>query len=304
MRNLSVSRKKPPQDVFSQFVWEVNLGGYEWLEQDFPVVVQTAGGRKPRMSKVLYLVERIMETNAIRRYPVFRTETGLFLEFASTSPTMDGVREFASRYGRLGGGFGVPVGPEGSIGEPLMAWYNEIARLQELVELWRAARGIDSRIALDRVIRWRGNYAVAYVSPESSKKYGFRRSAVIASAEFQPEVLSSLKPGDCVRPAWLFLQESVNATLRDLNVCPKLLWNRSDRAGELGFYLSPSSLLGGMWLQFAYAIARDPKFGRCGQCRRWFEFTNGKRSDAKYCGDACRSRAYRESQHERNGVDQ
>lgn len=77
-------------------------------------------------------------------------------------------------------------------------------------------------------------------------------------------------------------------------MCPRLLWEDQ----KLGFFIAPVSLIGALWLQLADALARKPKFGRCLQCQKWFEFTRGKRRDSKFCTTGCKNRWHRENSKE------
>lgn len=58
----------------------------------------------------------------------------------------------------------------------------------------------------------------------------------------------------------------------------------------------PVSLIGALWLQAGFSLARESEFRTC-ICGKPFEVakggTTGKRSDAQFCSDACKSRNFR-----------
>src|SRR5262249_8336946 len=59
-------------------------------------------------------------------------------------------------------------------------------------------------------------------------------------------------------------------------------------------HLVPVSLLAAFWLQFGQAISENKRLRRCAACNRWFEVAPPlNRTSRHYCGEACRSRAYR-----------
>jgi hypothetical protein len=72
--------------------------------------------------------------------------------------------------------------------------------------------------------------------------------------------------------------------------------------GRLRIVLVPHSLLDFLWLQFAQHVGSDAKLFRCEQCNRPFLVGTGtsRRSQAKYCSDACRHAAFR---HRRGGAE-
>lgn len=59
---------------------------------------------------------------------------------------------------------------------------------------------------------------------------------------------------------------------------------------------SPVSLVGALWLQAGFSLARNAEFRTC-ICGKPFEVATGgatgKRSDAQFCSDACKSRNFR-----------
>jgi len=84
-------------------------------------------------------------------------------------------------------------------------------------------------------------------------------------------------------------------------VQPRLHWTPRDSTGRHGRFkltLEPDSLIGVLWLQASMSIAEQKRFRRCSaqDCPNLIELSrdsDGKRTDAKFCSGACRSRAYR-----------
>jgi hypothetical protein len=59
--------------------------------------------------------------------------------------------------------------------------------------------------------------------------------------------------------------------------------------------LVPTTLIGGLWLQFAEAVAQNKNYARCKMCSKWFEVSRPKvRKTRVYCSDVCKTKAYLE----------
>jgi hypothetical protein len=89
-----------------------------------------------------------------------------------------------------------------------------------------------------------------------------------------------------------FIRTLIEARLRE-QVGARIVYQDDAELGPLGVNLVPKSLLGAIWLQAAQAIEANKAFGRCRQCRSWFEippelFALGKRKDLGYCSVVCR----------------
>ena len=76
------------------------------------------------------------------------------------------------------------------------------------------------------------------------------------------------------------------------------------RISEGGFVIVPTTLLGGIWMQFALAYLEAKKYREChnAECKYggWFEVAKPKsdrprrqRADARYCSTDCQTHAYR-----------
>lgn len=259
-------------DTLSQFEWSVAEDGYEWIRDP-----EGRDGWFLKWPNLDLKESRIHRTWKARFYAPMQ-ESGLFLRFAAIKPNRDGIQEFANRYGLLARGdlFELP-------GEPLDFWVSSIRRLSHANSLWEMAKQADVR-GLARFISWQGK-GVDYKS--GNLGFGSRWIAVKDDALFD-----RFRPGDLIGPAWYQLQYIVNEQLAS-HVSPRLLWGSGHT--RLGLHYVPVDLISALWLQLARAIDGDRKFNQCEECRNWFEIASpdGGRSDKKYCGSACRARAWR-----------
>jgi hypothetical protein len=160
--------------------------------------------------------------------------------------------------------------------------------MRVLVELWDTLRSEDDLARSDslaKVIRWDDD-GVQYVGPWGSH--------LIADRRMNPETLATFKPDDLIAPAWRFLHTAINAELKKHPLRALIAGQDTAR-----LYLTPESLLGAMWYQFAAAVAQGKQFRRCEHCGKWFDpgqdfHESGRRvrADARFCGGPCRSRNY------------
>ena len=123
---------------------------------------------------------------------------------------------------------------------------------------------------------------------------GILGQAVVARTSYKEEFFNNLSTGELVRPTLDFVRTSVNKLLDDRGITNRLLWDPTYRTQRL--HVVPTSLAAALWLQFAKTIEGDKEHRQCEQCNRWFEVAAEKREDAKFCQNACRSKAYRERQ--------
>jgi hypothetical protein len=302
------TRKKQEIGLW-QFAWDLNLSGYELIEalvprrtyaKILPKDSATQEERKPPFVREKFLADRRDSDGRFYRYPVLCDETGLFRTFADTDwHSDDKIKEFANLYGRLG--IEELIAHEVMWGERLSSWRNEIETMRKVILLsdWIEEGNM---LNLGKVIVWASDgKSVYYTESGGPSKVAHDHSidpvfssgvcCTIASDRVHPERIGKMKPGDPVIPAWNYIQQTINARLQQHNVCPRLLWE----GPRLSFFIAPVSLIGALWLQFADAIARRPRFGRCDQCRKWFEFTRGKRSDSRFCEIPCKNRWHREN---------
>ncbi len=279
-------------DVF-QFLWDVRQSGYRWAEM---TPAPDRMGDWEQYEPELFLMDAGGET-VIRRYDPLQEHSGLFREFADTSPTQEGILGFANKFGRLGGHAEEGIllwitdqeSPDGGRGERLSTWAGQVQVMHETINLWDLAKAGDTD-GLSRVIEWEGRDVVRRRLPHSPEL----PYEIIADWAVSPEFLQLFRPGDLVQPALVAIQRIIN---RSLGSSPRLLWDH--KQGRLELRIVPDSLIGAMWLQFARAVDGNKTYRRCAECRTWFAISpETARVTRTYCSNACRSKAYRKRQSE------
>jgi hypothetical protein len=276
-----------------QFIWHVAEDGHEWRSGP----IRAFGGNVQKYDEPALIA---LGENS-RPY---KPEPNLFLEFASIDPNSDAeILRFANSYGLLGGS-PQRISPEpnrkgtettGVTGELRSHWQEHLHRMKAAVTLWRAIQGGDSSV-LASCIHWRSRDHVTYDWPPSSElTTPWSTHATIASSGINSHLLERIEHGEVVKPARLYLQEVVNQSLVEL-VAPRLLWKAPDR-NEMGLFLVPSTLIGGVWLQLADAVAGFQKFRLCENesCRKPMLVAaegSGYRTNRKTCSNACRISLY------------
>ncbi len=98
-------------------------------------------------------------------------------------------------------------------------------------------------------------------------------------------------------PAWLSLEHVQTEVNLRLGRYVSIELQRDPKVPEAKLYLSPSNLLGAIWLQFGLAVEGHKEFRKCAQCGEPFEVSvdaSGKRTDARFCRSVCRVTNYRE----------
>ena len=222
----------------------------------------------------------------------------MFREFASLHPASeDEIVKFAGKYGWLGSPMqtqllrGKPVGPGIALrkmfGERITDWQDEVATMAHLVRLWDATTTKGDHATLKEFVTWEANGDGVWYE-------GILGQTAVARTSYKEEFFKNLNTGELVRPALEFVRTKVTERLDKSGIANRLLWDPSYRRQKL--HVVPESLVAALWLQFAKAIEGDKKYRQCEQCNRWFEVAAEKREDAKFCQNACRSKAYRERQ--------
>jgi len=215
---------------------------------------------------------------------------GLFRTFAATEPTTEGILAFVKKHGPLGI-------------QKISAYFNKENALRQTYEddwekLGAVGENIDNWI---REIRWMRNVLNLYdhieeMAPEYIRWEGYREvwldlpggSKLIASGEKNPELLLELRPGDAIGPATTWILYCINYQIKD-SVPQMSIIN-----GCLQTYISPSSLLAALWLQFSIAIAEEKKYQACKHCGTYFEIGTGRgQRTKKFCSESCRVMAHR-----------
>jgi len=280
-------------DTLNQFTWLVAANGYRWVMARGPI------DKEP----IWFLTSGVplFGKSDWWSYAPLQATGGLFLRFAGLNPaSRRAMLQFANEYGLLMRG----APPENWIevegqkvghGEPLLFWSQQIRALGHAVALWMATSADPPDTALlGRFIRWKESEGVMWdagLPGESGKPALGRRW--IAARDTNPELLESFTPGDLVKPAVAQLQHLTNERLEGTR--PRLLWNTSRT--RLSLYQSPKDLISAMWFQLARAVDGNREYVRCSECRNYFEVgsADGGRRDKRYCGNACRARAWRKA---------
>jgi hypothetical protein len=285
--------ERHPDEIFEDrgFRWRVTEGGYRW--EDLPIL-----GREGREDEAK--PTRVLTDGIPFGQPYGRTEYSpltvgdLFLEFAATPATDDGILEFANQRGLLGESVSVvwpkrPGGKSLHLGsaEPRDLWRRSIEDMHRAVNLWQLASSRDAA-GLARLLTWKA---------EGANKGWFYRETPPAvgslSAPVTPAKGIPNEPGDIVTPARLLIQRWINASLLK-HASPLLLWNPD--SGKQVIRIVPKNLLGAMWLQFARAMAGEASYRQCKACGKWLTIStqdHGYNTNREFCSAACRQKDHR-----------
>jgi hypothetical protein len=294
---------------YEAFCWYVQPGAYRWEpapgirdEDDEPT--------PPGISVGAWDPGR---AGQLRRYAPLRDQTGLFLLFAETPPTPQGILGFASRFGllysarttqrprrsrpRRGGEEVVEVLAEHY--EPHESWASEILTMRLAVDVWRWLEAGDSA-RLARHLRWHGRpgepATVEVVSdpdlpddaPHEPLRQGIR--FVVSVSPERVEAVGRVRPEEPEVPCLLWLE---------LLLAEMLAGRLSTRfvlagPGERRLAVLPGRLVDAMWLQFGQAVCQHKRYRRCSVCQDWFELSpEVARTNRLFCGVGCKNRAYR-----------
>ena len=298
-----------------EFYWDVDQGGYQW--EDVALFCPSEKEPKPP-----YLTAGPIKSGRRSwvRYQPLRRDTGLFRTFIETEPTNAGIRDFANKFGLLGGDVTLvlsfpqptaqsPTAIEPGHGEPLHKWVCEILHMRQIVRLWDMAKAHDVQ-GLSQYIRWnKEKDSILYDSHpdleeeidlpvELEKFYPGEEVTTpilhvrhwIATPGEWSVPLERFRYDDVIQPALYYVQRIVNEQLKG-HVSARLLW-APDRT-KLDLCFVPGSLRDALWLQFAHAIACKIDYRPCDECHTWFELSPKiARADKRYCSAICRNRAY------------
>lgn len=222
--------------------------------------------------------------------------SGLFRTFAETEPSLEGMVDFARRYGLLedlavtDAGLGDLRVPElhGRAlvhGEKFLMWQAAILLMAEGLRLWDLAMARDTQ-GLQHHLRWIGGRLVHWPKMYyEDEDFDVHPDAWVA--------------GDLVNPARYVAAHIVNSGLES-RAAPQL--GTDLETHRLHLALVPTDLLGALWLQFAHAIEAEPEYRRCEHCGTWFEVGPGAASRARrFCSNRCRVAASRRKLRDKLG---
>lgn len=303
MKNMKYKQPDKYLDIEqSLFVWHVADSGYEITEAAQPIFAE----KHLEKFKGPYLVEK-REASGYYTIKPLEDEPTLFLKFAETPPTNEGILAFASKYGFLG--------EHQDIFETKDFWLHSIRKMRNLTTIWQAVETKDSE-ALKRFFLWtedlkRVRYCIHETEHDArevlenalslmldkEEPIEIERGVIADSERFDPLIFKRFKPGDLVLPAKCFLQQNINKGLEKYPLLPILLLNEKN---ELIPYLYPSSLLSAMYLQFFRAVAGERKYKRCAICGRWEDATDKKATWNKH--RTCANREYVRKHREKHKI--
>lgn len=297
----------------THFQWAVYKAGYRWARYNeianpelnveeaeysgpflvIPSVVrEVPPGRPWRHSK-----KHIPYATSDARY--YSPIPGTFMTFAQLEPNTESVLAFASRYGHLGVerflGDITQDGRESKvIGEPFLAWRQEIEVMKHALDAWDMSRKNLVGKLRRHVHRERGNveYDPLTDVPEKGRPIWSLPTRIPTPNRVSPdlgEVLGGFSDGKIAR---LYMQSQIDMRLS--KHCALAMIADADYSG-LRLHAVPRNLLGALWLQFAFAVSGSSNLRKCKMCPTWFEVSSGaRRPHSIYCSDACKVRGYRE----------
>ena len=299
--------------AFSAFRWTVQPGAYRWRTP------QVVGPEQRSEERALWAGEtHTGQTQPLRQYHPLVDQTGLFLLFAATPLTQEGILGFVDRFGMLLNAT-VTVTPPAQVRTPrqrrlretlavhsegLEFWLQEVIKMREAVRVWRLLEQGDAD-GLARHIRRSGRgkqLSLVYDShPDLAEGAqpeppDLRLTEVIVSPGEQPELLARLAAGDVVLPARMLLQRFINRQF-DGRLQPAVAPDAD--SGELQMTLMPANLLTAMWLQLARAVCEHKQYKECSVCGEPFELSpETARTNRRFCSIACKNRAFRNRQEQ------
>ena len=98
-------------------------------------------------ARVIHLLEP--QSGPIECFDLFDSAPGLFLEFANTATTLQGVKRFADRYGSMSGG---------AYAEEIRHWYPPIRQMRRVFRAWDEAKATGNFKKIIRIIERRADY--------------------------------------------------------------------------------------------------------------------------------------------------
>lgn len=273
------------QNLF-EFSWSVHTRGYRWL------VEEALGGEPSREPLLVPQDEFGTWTRLHPSYPL-RDRPDLFRTFADTDPTEDGILQFANEHGTLGS----PAWDEQIYyrscktppfvkvtAERSSYWRGQILQMRRLLRLSDYIR--EGNVSeLKKYIRWDSDGERVWYCDEAEGLI-----ETISDGINNP-VAKQVPKGNVTKPARFYLQETINLQLVHCQISARL--RMTEESDGLGMYFVPGNLIAALWVQFAQSLDGARRFRKCTECETWFELTKELRADAKFCSNACRSKAHR-----------
>jgi hypothetical protein len=255
---------------------------YRWIDgfwQARPIGESTSPARSPLHGKILLTDDPDANHTSVRDAQL---HPRLFIEFAELK-SPEAILAFAKKHGPLGNRAQRPIvdgrtrAPNGTYGEPLLAWLSEIQDLRVALEIGAAWENSDT----ERLKGWFTRRGRDYYFNDGS---GERE---LVSRAASPKLLTRLGTGDVLVAAEYYLTSLVNRKLW-YAVAAGLVWGRGP--DPFLFRFIPHDLLAYLWLQFALSAGGRKRVRSCEFCGRWMLIEPPGRSTRKTCSDTCRQK--------------
>jgi hypothetical protein len=306
-------------EVDRDFSWDVCQGSYVCVRSN----QLRAGPVEESTVLALQPYEQPEGGFAFRPYRPLQDSPALFRIFARIEGTTKCIEGFAIEYGslttraadvlpgatlRAGWPTGKPTSEVFPTSETLGDWAREIYLMRRLVELIdacesefaAASKRYDAGLG-DATFKskWLHDSHPELPSREPATPPDVRVEAFLADDSYQPprNVRNVLWPeGPHAVEDYLHYIEAERVLKESaLTLRP----DRKTPGWPPKAHLTPTTLLGAMWLQFLAWIGSRTEFRQCKVCGRWFKLARGvSRIDRVFCSRACRSKAYRDRQDE------
>ena len=282
-------------DILQTFRWEVSEARYQIVRAiDLPDSVKALSfilmkaGRWPNPNQ--WLVAPVDPSAPVRTYcPFSREHSAMFREFAACPDTSAGILELANRYGLLH-----------RVSASSLAVGDGVQLLNE-ADLKDAFEGLSA----DQQAPIKDQYEALFDRRGRLLKQPSRTGIDFEPADNWVDLVGSLRKvlGDITdKPLEIrdFRHggpgDLINLRLEDESVGHRLFWHQDHLVeGPV-----PLNLAGAIWLQVAFSVVRRAEYRICANegCRRPFEvaagLTTGKRANATFCSDRCKSQEYRD----------
>jgi hypothetical protein len=229
-------------------------------------------------------------------YP-FALDEALFMNFAMLPTSPEAILNFANVYGSLYPAFSSMV--------PFSEWEYEINTLRFAVEVNDQLKSgiISDELKSFFYVDHNGRISMPFADTmctyepyQKDKRLLLDHDGAIREIpRFHSGSFWASEKEDHWAACKEFLKLTVDARL-SYSICVPRLVERQVQIEpiSLDVHLGPSSLLNGIWLQFACAIQERTTFKACALCERFFSLEPGiTQSTRIYCSDACRVKAHR-----------
>jgi hypothetical protein len=294
-----------------QFVWSRPVAGFQWE-------TGRALGHAAELQQLehndreedRFLRWRTAEP-LVYRTNVFATHPTLFRTFADLEPTEEAFLDFANKYGALGVGLFMEAEPQPNgtrvlnfdsraEGEPRWRWFQERHKMAAVSRILTAIQDEDIALLKQIFIVVEDGVRYEWDDEKFLRSFGWLCSTKMQLKEWLWEWGLEAKTEEerMIRFASGWAQGQINEAMADGTrkrhslTSVRVLFNHEARKMKL--HITPSNLLGAMWLQCARVLSENPTFRICEYCQKWFEVSpDARRSHAKYCGPRCKVAAYR-----------